>query len=184
MKLCGLSITCIQKETRQYVSRSDFRQGQACSTSSNVVNPNQPGLFWRLSCPGGGGGAALLQISAVDRAIATKICIKVECDVNYKTELLDYSLLLSFILYELIMLIYAKKSYFHYKSLIKASRLLIFGTYILFNILSNSALKNFSIEINFLCILLFYEFLINVFLCFFNLLFFIVFSLKFVAATF
>ena len=27
-----------------------------------------------------------------------------------------------------------QKSYFHYKSLIKASRLLIFGTYILFNI--------------------------------------------------
>ena len=67
-----------------------------------------------------------------------------------------------------------KKSYFHYKSLIKASRLLIFGTYILFNILSNCALKNFSIEINFLCILLFYEFLIHflffqpfVFYCFF-----------------
>ena len=54
------------------------------------------------------------------------------------------------------MLIYAKKkSYFHYKSLIKASRLLIFGTDILFNILSNCALKKFSIEIN-LCILLFY----------------------------
>ena len=44
-----------------------------------------------------------------------------------------------------------KKSYFHYKSFIKASRLLIFGTYILFNILSNCALKNFSIEINFIC---------------------------------
>ena len=50
-----------------------------------------------------GGGVA----RAVDRAIAAKICIKVECDVNYKTVLLDYSLLLSFILYELIMLIYA-----------------------------------------------------------------------------
>ena len=61
------------------------------------------------------------------------------------------------------MLIYAqKKSYFHYKSLIKASRLLIFGTYILFNILSNCALKNFSIEINFFvfstfCFLLFFH---------------------------
>ena len=75
------------------------------------------------------------------------------------------------------------KSYFHYKSLIKASRLQIFGTYILFNFLSNCALKNFSIEINFLCILLFYEFL-NMYFCFFILLFFIVFSLKFVAATF
>ena len=56
-----------------------------------------------------------------------------------------------------------QKSYFHYKSLIKASRLLIFGTYILFNILSNCALKHFSIEINFLCILLFYEFLMYFF---------------------
>ena len=60
-----------------------------------MINPNQPGLFWRLSSPGGGGGggavAAPLQISAVDRAIAAKICIKVECDVNYKTVLLDYS---------------------------------------------------------------------------------------------
>ena len=56
-----------------------------------------------------------------------------------------------------------KKPYFHYKSLIKASRLLIFGTYILFNILSNCALENFRIEINFLCILLFYEFLMYFF---------------------
>ena len=82
------------------------------------------------------------------------------------------------------MLIYApKKSYFHYKSLIKASRLLIFATYILFNIFSNCALKNFSIETNFLCI--FIVLLISyVFLSFFNLLFFIVFSLKCVAATF
>ena len=80
-----------------------------------------------------------------------KICIKVECDVNYKTVLLDYSLLLSFILYELIMQIYAQKlSYIHYKSLIKASRLLIFGTRILFNILSN-CVKKISIEIHFLC---------------------------------
>ena len=123
------------------------------------------------------------QISAADRANAAKICIKVECDVNYKTVLLDYSLLLSFILY----MNYANlctKSYFHYKSLIKVSRLIIFGTYILFSLFSNCALKDFSIKINFLCILSFYEFLINVFLCFFNLLFFIAFLLKFVAATF
>ena len=53
------------------------------------------------------------------------------------------------------MLIYAhkKKSYFHYKSLIKLQD----------NILSNCALKKFSIEINFLCILLFYEFLMYFF---------------------
>ena len=56
-----------------------------------------------------------------------------------------------------------KKSYINYKSLIKASRMLIFGTYILFNILSNCALKSFSIKINFLCILLFYEFLMYFF---------------------
>ena len=66
--------------------------------------------------PGGGGGGC----SRSRSWIAAKIFIQVECDVNYNTLLLDYSLLLSFILYELIMLIYAKnKSYFHYKSLIK-----------------------------------------------------------------
>ena len=78
-------------------------------------------IILTLISPGG-------QISAVDCAIAAKICIKVECYVNYKTVFLDYSLL-SFTLYEVIMLIYAKN---HYKSLIKASRLLIVGTYILF----------------------------------------------------
>ena len=75
-----------------------------------------------------------------------------------------------------------QKSYFHYKSLIRASRLLIFGTYILFNILSNCAFKNFSIKINFLCYLLFYEFLMYFFV--FSTFFFIVLLLKFVAATF
>ena len=78
-------------------------------------------LFLTLISPGYFGGwvargeavpAPLLQISAVDRAIAAKICIKVECDVNYKTVLLDYCLLLSFILYELIMLIYAQNLIF------------------------------------------------------------------------
>ena len=64
-------------------------------------------FFW-----GGGLLQPPLQISAVDRAITAKICIKVECDVNYKTVLLDYSLLLSFILYEFIMLIYAKNLIF------------------------------------------------------------------------
>ena len=73
------------------------------------------------------------------------------------------------------MLIYAKKSYFYYNSLIKASRLLIFGTYILFNILSNSALKNFSIKINFLCILLCYEFLIYMYFSVFSTYCFLLF---------
>ena len=87
-----------------------------------------------------------------------------------------------------MMLIYAKKktkkkSYFHYKSLIKASRLLIFGTYILFNLLSNCALKYFSIEIEFLCILLFYEFLMYFFV-FLTFCFLLFFRWKFVAATF
>ena len=71
------------------------------------------------------------------------------------------------------MLIYAKKkkkkSYFHYKSL-KVQDCKFFVQYILFNILSNCALKIFSIEINFLCILLFYEFLM--FLSFFQPFFF------------
>ena len=61
---------------------------------------------------------------------------------------------------------HTKKSYFHYKSLIKASRLLIFGTYILFDILSNCALKIsvsklisyvFYCFMNFLCISLYFQ---------------------------
>ena len=83
----------------------------------NIVNVLEIWLLLTLISPGYFGGwvawgGGLLQISAVDHAIATKICIKVECDVNYKTVLLDYSLLLSFILYELIMLIYAKNLIF------------------------------------------------------------------------
>ena len=76
-----------------------------------------------------------------------------------------------------------QKSYFHYKSLIKASRLLIFGTYILFNILhSDCALQNISIEINFLCILLFYEFLMYFFV--FSPFCLLLFFAEIVAATF
>ena len=66
---------------------------------NNIFNPNQHGLFWRLSS---------CSSPPSDLAIAAKICIKVECDVNCKTVSLDYSLL-SFILYELIMLSYANK---------------------------------------------------------------------------
>ena len=73
----------------------------------------------------------------MDVYIGAKICIKVECDVNYKTVLLELSLL-SFILHTCIWILknsnLFKKSYFHYKSFNKASRLL-------FNILSNCALK-------------------------------------------
>ena len=54
------------------------------------INPDKPGLFWRLGCPGS--APPPLQISAVDRAIA-------EWDVNYKTVLLDYSILLFVIVY-------------------------------------------------------------------------------------
>ena len=82
----------------------------------------------------------------------------------------------------LIMLIYAKNLIFHYKSLIKASRLLIFGTYILFNILNNCAQK---ISVSKLISYAFYCFMNFLFISlFFQPLFFIVFSLKFVAATF
>ena len=52
-----------------------------------AINSIQPGLFWRLSRGGGGGLLpAPLQILAMDCAIAAKICLKVECDVNYKSE--------------------------------------------------------------------------------------------------
>ena len=148
-----------------------------------MLNPNQPGLFWRVSCPGGGAAPAppsdLGRVSRDRRKNLHKgrvRCKLQDCIVR----------LLFIVIFYFIWINYANlctKSYFHYVSLIKASRLLIFGTYILFNILSKIALKNFSIEINFLCILLFYEFLMYFFV-FFNLLFFIVFSLKFVCSHF
>ena len=46
---------------------------------------------------GGGGIMAPLEISAVDRAIAAKICTMVVCDVIYKTVYLDFPKKLSFI---------------------------------------------------------------------------------------
>ena len=52
-----------------------------------TLNPKKTGLFWRLERLGGGGGGG---ISAVDRAIAAKICTMVVCDVIYKTVYLDF----------------------------------------------------------------------------------------------
>ena len=47
------------------------------------VNPKKTGLFWRLERLGAM-MAPPLEISAVDRAIAAKICTMVVCDVIYK----------------------------------------------------------------------------------------------------
>ena len=68
------------------------RRFRPVNTHKNCVNT----LSFNPIQPGGGGGGG-----GGGPWIAAKICIKVECDVNYKTVLLDYSLLLSFILYEL-----------------------------------------------------------------------------------
>ena len=57
------------------------------------------------------------------------------------------------------MLIYARNQTFCSKSVNKAPKILIFGLSILCGILSNYTWKNASIKINFLCILLFYEFI-------------------------
>ena len=81
------------------------------------------------------------------------------------------------------MLIYARNQTFCSKSVNKAQKILIFVLNILCGILSNCTWKNASIKINFLCILLFYEFLMYFFV-FFNLLFLLFFSVKFVADTF
>ena len=140
-----------------------------------LINPNQPGLFWRLSYPGGGGGAAPAPPSDLGRGSRNRRENLHRGRVRCKLQ--DCIVRLFFIIiFYFIWINYANlctKSYFHYKSLIKASRLLIFGTYILFNLLSNCALKNFSIEINFLCILLFYEFLM--YFCVFSTFCFLLF---------
>ena len=76
--------------------------GYEATHVANVLNPNYTGLFWRLVRLGGGGGAMMappLEISAVDRAIAAKICTMVVCDVIYKTIYLDFPKKLYFILY-------------------------------------------------------------------------------------
>ena len=82
--------------------------------SYQKLNPNQPGLFWRLSLDSGGGGAAspspFTDLGRGSRDRRENMHKGIECDVNYKTVLLDYSLLLSVILYELIMLIYAPQN--------------------------------------------------------------------------
>ena len=93
---------------------------------------------------------------------------RVRCKLQDCIVRLFFIIIFYFILINYANLCKKNNSYFHYKSLIKASRLLIFGIYILFNILSNCAVKNVSIEIN-LCILLCYEFLMYflVFLTFF-----------------
>ena len=99
----------------------------------------------------------------MDRAIAAKMCIKVEGDVNYmyKTVLFGYSLLLSFSLYELTMIIYAKNLIFYYKSLIKGSILQIFGTYKCIFFLTSLAIVLYKISVS--------KLISYVFLCFFNL---------------
>ena len=76
------------------------------------------------------------------------------------------------------MLIYARKT-FCSKSVNKALKMLIFGIDTLCSILSNCTQKNSGIKINFLCILLFYEFLMYFFV--FSTYFFLA---KFVAYTF
>ena len=54
----------------------------------------------------------------MDRAIAAKISVQVECNINYKgRSIVKLLLLLSFILYELIMLIYAISLIFIIKKL-------------------------------------------------------------------
>ena len=147
-----------------------------------VFNPIQPGLFWRHNSPG---GASVAPPSDLGRRSRDRRENLHKGRVRYKLQVCIVRLFLIIVFY-FILINYAnlcKKSYFHFKSFIKASILLIFGKYILLNILHNCALKNFSIEINFLCILLFYEFLMYFFV-FSTFCFLLFFSLKQVAATF
>ena len=61
------------------------------------------------------------------------------------------------------MLIYARNQTFCPKSVNKVPKMLIFVLNTLCGILSNYTFKNAGIKINFLCILLFYEFLMYFF---------------------
>ena len=99
----------INKSMTEYDLKGKFNsgiEGALASTLNHDFNWKQLSewFFLYLSVD-----AVKVYLSNIEPA---KICIKVECDVNYKTVLLDYSLLLSFILYELIMLIYAKNLIF------------------------------------------------------------------------
>ena len=51
----------------------------------SLLNPNPTGLFEGVESTGGGLIWPPLQISAADRAIAAKICTKIETNVLYKT---------------------------------------------------------------------------------------------------
>ena len=61
------------------------------------------------------------------------------------------------------MLIYARNHTFCSKSVNKAPKILIFGQILFVAFLANVLEKNAGIKINFLCILLFYEFLMYFF---------------------
>ena len=88
----------------------------------------------------GGSWPPPLEISAVDRAIAAKICTMVVCDVIYKTIYLDFQQKKSFILYQLIMLIHARNQTFCSRSVNKySSKIVDFGIDTLCSILSNSS---------------------------------------------
>ena len=142
-------------------------------------------LFWRLERRGGGGGhdGRPLRSRPWMRAIAAKICTMVVCDVIYKIVYLDFPKYFYFILYKLIMLIYARNQTFCSKSVNKASKVQIFGLNTLCSILSNCTWKKIPVSksisyvfycfVNFLCISLFFRPFV-----------FVVFSPKFVADTF
>ena len=120
------------------------------SIQSPCFNPKKTGLFWRLERQGGGGSWPPLDISAVDCAIAAKICTMVVCNVIYKIVYLDFLKYFFFILYQLIMLIYARNQTFCSKSVNKAPKVQIFGLNTLCSILSNCTWKKFWYQNQFL----------------------------------
>ena len=85
----ALRIICVHAQYERK-ARSPFRPG-----SSARLTLKRLGYFggWK----DWGGGA--LEISAVDRAIAAKICTMVVCDVIYKIVYLDFPKYFNFILY-------------------------------------------------------------------------------------
>ena len=146
-----------------------------CSSYGDF-NPNQPGLFWRLSCPGGGGGGGGgCSSPPSDLGRGSRDRRETLHKGRVRCKLQDCIVRLFFIIiFYFIWINYAnlcthkkKKSYFHYKSLKLQDCKFLVGLHIFFLTSLAIVLWKFSILklisyvfycfMNFLCISLFFQ---------------------------